>query len=107
MTLADLLTTIVYLLLMSVFPAIVGWLGLWFPLMIRKRGLMTVEERERFDPTLNPSASLQFLWYESDAIRHDLAMRRMRLWRAILFCWPFGVAVTATVYFNFFLPQIS
>ncbi len=107
MTLADLLTTVVYVLLLSAVPAVLAWLGLWFPLMIRKRGLMAVEEREKFDPSLNPTAGLQFLFYSSDTIRHDPAMRRMRLWRTTFICWLFGVAVIAVVYFNFVLPQIS
>lgn len=107
MPLADLLTIVVYLLMLSIFPAWAAWFGLWFPLMMRKRALMTPEEREKFNPALNPAAGLQFPFFNSDAIRHDPAMRRIRLWQAICFCWPFGVVFIAAMFFNFVLPQIS
>lgn len=101
MTLADLLTILVYLLMLSIFPAGTAWLVNFVLAQRRKLALMNDEAWGAF------ASGAQVPAEQREPLDNDPKLRRMKRWDIILFCWPLVVVIIAAAYFNFVLPQIS
>jgi len=101
----QLLESLTYLLLLSIYPACGVWLGSGIWLMRRKQRFMAEEERgqPRFGRDLNVAFRAAFFY--SDAMREDPLIRRLRSVRLVCFLWPFLMIAFAGIVFNFVIPQ--
>lgn len=99
-----LLSTVIYLLMLSTPFAVAAWFILWFPLQAFKRQHMTKEECQAVESRGDMNAIFRAAFLYDGAMQTDPVIRKLRFWRRVLFFWPFAVFAMAAVAFNFILP---